>query len=97
MKGYPFGCQAKKKHAEDIVISVKLFDAYGSATWYLSEYDPEDKIAYGYVTGLCEDEWGDVSLEEMEELKTKIQINGIRTNLLIPRIEVDRYFKPCKF
>jgi len=52
-----------------VVISVKLFDCCGSITWWLSEYDAENKIAFGYVTGFYEDEWGAVSLDELETLK----------------------------
>jgi hypothetical protein len=38
----------------------------------LSEYDPASKVAFGYVTGFYEDEWGTVSLEELEDLELVI-------------------------
>jgi hypothetical protein len=41
-------------------------------------------MAFGYVTGLQFDEWGSISIDELLELKW----NGI------PRIEINRYFKP---
>ena len=39
-------------------------------------------MAFGYVTGLFEDEWGYISIDEL----TDITWNGV------PRIEIDRYF-----
>ena len=69
---------------EDQIVLAKLFDIAGSGTWWVTEYDPQGRIGYGYVTGLFEDEWGSFSTEEMAELRWK----GI------PRIEVDLYFDP---
>lgn len=71
----------------DPTIYCKLFHAYGSGTWYLTEYDGKD-IAFGYVTGLLEDEWGYVAISELEAL----HIGGS-----IPRIECDLYFDPTPF
>lgn len=45
--------------------------------WWLAEYDPDLKIAFGYVTGFFEDEWGDISLEELEGLEFVIRLTGI--------------------
>ena len=71
------------------LIIAKLFDTFGSASWHLTEYDPEEKIAFGYVTGLAHDEWGYVSLTELESIKH--QAFGI------PRIERDLYFTLANF
>ncbi len=49
MKKYPYGCQSEK-YSKDIVIAVKLFDLGSSINWWLSEYDPVNKIGFGYVT-----------------------------------------------
>jgi hypothetical protein len=95
MKDYPWGSQAKKG-SSDIVIPVKLFENDGAIRWWLSEYDQKSKIAFGYVTGLFEDEWGDISLEELEGLKTIINFSN-RKFVLVPRVEVNPYFKPTKF
>ena len=54
---------------EDPIVIAKLFDPCGSATWWITEYDPKDKIAFGYVTGLAEDEFGYTSLIELESIK----------------------------
>ena len=76
---YPLYSQ---EHSKDPLIVAKLFDVAGSATWYLTEYDPETKTAFGYVTGLAHDEWGYIYIPEMEEIK----------HLGIPRIERDINF-----
>lgn len=78
-----------QEKSKDPLIIVKLFDTFGSASWFLTEYDPEEKIAFGYVTGLAHDEWGYVSLTELESIKH--QAFGI------PRIERDLYFTPTSF
>ena len=99
MKDFPYRSQEHKDRA-DVVIPVKLFDNAGTIRWWLAEYDPEAKIAFGYVTGFFEDEWGDVSLEELEELEVFIKVEdaealwGIGT---ISRFEVDEHFTPTKF
>jgi hypothetical protein len=53
-----------------------------STTWYLTEYDPADKRAFGFVTGLQVDEWGYVLLEELESIKRPFEL----------KIECDLYF-----
>jgi hypothetical protein len=47
------------------------------------EYDPVERIAFGYVTGLAEDELGYVSLTEMESIEGPLGIG----------IEQDLYFQ----
>ncbi|CAG1022475.1 hypothetical protein DOJK_01700 [Patescibacteria group bacterium] len=76
MKAYPYGCQSEKE-GKDIIIPVKLFDIGSGITWWLSEYDPEAKIAFCYVTGFYFDEWGTVSLEELEDLELEIEIRNL--------------------
>jgi hypothetical protein len=73
MKDYPYRSQ-ENKGIENIIIPVKLFDTGGSICWWLSEYDPEERVAFGYVTGFFEDEWGTISLEELESLELIIDI-----------------------
>ncbi|MBI1307073.1 MAG: DUF2958 domain-containing protein [Bacteroidetes bacterium] len=69
---------------KDPMILAKFFDPCGSATWWISQYDPQTNIAYGYVTGLVCDEWGSVSIEELEAIKRPFGL----------RIERDLYFTP---
>ncbi len=65
-KDYPLYSQ---EHEKDPLVIAKLFDPTGSATWFLLEYDPIEKIAFGYVQGLIKDEFGYISFTEMESLK----------------------------
>jgi hypothetical protein len=39
-----------QEHEKDPLVVAKLFDPCGSATWFLLEYDPVKKIAFGYPT-----------------------------------------------
>jgi hypothetical protein len=78
-----------KDNIEDPVVITKLFDAFGSATWFLTEYSPDENIAFGFVTGLCEDEWGYISLEELEAIN--------HPTLDVHRIVRDLYFTPTIF
>lgn len=94
MKNYPYGSQSDKD-SKDIVIAVKLFDNCSSIKWWLTEYDPQSKIAFGYVTGFYQDEWWTVSLEELESLTVPMMIMG--NSHSIQRVEVDRFFTPIKF
>ncbi len=79
-KDYPLYSQ---EEVEDPLIVAKLFDPCGSASWFLLEYDPVEKIAFGLVKGLAEDELGYISLNEMESIKGPLGIG----------IEQDIYFQ----
>lgn len=48
---------------------VKYFDLRSDWKWYGVEYDPEQKLFFGFVKGF-EGEWGYFSLQELEENKT---------------------------
>ncbi|MBF0264126.1 MAG: DUF2958 domain-containing protein [Gammaproteobacteria bacterium] len=85
-ENYPISSQ---ENTSDPLVIAKLFDAFGSATWYLTEFNPINHIAFGYVTGLMEDEWGYVSLDELSEIEL--------SNLGVPRIEQDLYFTQQRF
>lgn len=78
-KNYPLYSQ---EHEEDSLIVAKLFDPCGNATWYLLEYDPVEEITFSYVTGLCEDEFGYTSIEELESIERPFGLT----------IERDMYF-----
>ena len=62
---------------------IKLFNPYGLGTWYVSEYDPETKIAFG-VADLGFPEMGSFSLWELEEIKNSITGLGIERDLSFP-------------
>ena len=46
-KGYPLYSQDCE---EDVRFFVKLYDLAKSGVWYIAEYNPETRIAFGYVT-----------------------------------------------
>ncbi|MBN8643470.1 MAG: DUF2958 domain-containing protein [Flavobacteriales bacterium] len=71
----------------DPIIVAKFFNPCGSATWYATEYDKENKICFGYVTGMAFDEWGTFSIEELESIKLPFGLG----------IERDIYFKETRF
>ena len=74
----------KDKTIEHKVV-VKLFNPTGIGTWYLTEYDPRNKIAYG-LSCLQEKELGDVSIDEIQNFKGRFGLG----------IERDKYFDSNK-
>ena len=50
------------------IARIKLFDPTGGWTWYVSNYDPASRIAYGLVDGF-ELEYGNFSMEELVEFR----------------------------
>ncbi|MEQ9262040.1 MAG: DUF2958 domain-containing protein [Owenweeksia sp.] len=69
------------------IVIAKFFNPCGAGTWYATEYDPETRIFFGYVTGLQFDEWGTFSLDELQELKLPLGL----------RIERDLWFDEKPF
>ena len=59
------GSQEKVK---DPVIVAKFFDPSGTGTWYAVQYDPLNKLFFGYVSifGDWRDEWTYFSLFRLE-------------------------------
>jgi hypothetical protein len=56
---------------EDIKIIAKFFCPWGAASWFAVEYDPDDRIFFGYANLGDDDnaELGEFSLDELEDLK----------------------------
>lgn len=52
---------------KDPVAFLKFFNPVGRGTWYLIEYDPEERLAFGYVD-LGSPELGYFSMAELEEM-----------------------------
>lgn len=71
---------------KDKIVWVKYFDPSSGWTWYLTEYSPEEKVAFGYVVGPFP-EWGYFSLEELARVKNRFGLG----------IERDLYFTPKPF
>ena len=54
-KDYPLYSQ---EEADNPIVVAKLVDPCRSATWWITEYDPVEKIAFCFVTGLVQDAFG---------------------------------------
>lgn len=80
------GSQADDK---DPLVIAKFFNPQGAGTWYATEYDPKDKVFFGYVSifGDWNDEWGSFSLEELESYRGPFGLG----------IERDLYFEEQPF
>jgi len=74
-----------QEEVKDPIVIAKFFYPMGRGTWLATEYDPKDKIFFGYVSlfGDYCDEWGSFSLEELEDFKGPFGLG----------IERDLYFK----
>jgi hypothetical protein len=74
---------------EDKVCTAKFFHPSGRATFFMTEYNPDERLAFGFVVsplGEDCDEWGYFSITELEELS----VGGLG-------IERDTSFRPTKF
>ena len=67
---------------KDPVVVAKFFNPTGAGTWYATEYEPEQKMFFGYVSifGDYNDEWGYFSLAELESFVGKFGL-GIERDL----------------
>ena len=55
---------------DDPIIWLKFFHPLSSWVWYLTEYDPDERLAFGLVVGF-ETEIGYFSVEELESLEVR--------------------------
>lgn len=71
-----------KQDTDNPIVIAKFFNPTGAGTWYATEYDPEDRIFYGYVSIFGDhcDEWGTFSLDELKEYKGRFGL-GIERDL----------------
>lgn len=58
----------RQEDTSDPLVIAKFFNPTGAGTWYATEYDPETRMFFGYVSifGDYNDEWGYFSLAELE-------------------------------
>jgi hypothetical protein len=66
-----FNTVGRQEEVTDPVVIAKFFNPTGAGTWYATEYDPEEKVFFGYVSifGDWNDEWGSFSLAELESYR----------------------------
>lgn len=74
---------------KDPVVIAKFFNPTGAGTWYATEYDPNERIFFGFASifGDYNDEWGYFSLHELENYRGKFGLG----------IERDIHFTPKPF
>jgi len=88
LKKLPAIYSTEKTPQEEKIAVIKFFFPMGRGTWYGIEYNPEEKLFFGYVVsplGADCDELGYFSLTELES----VRVRGLR-------VERDLYFKPTK-
>ncbi len=75
--------------SEDPLVIAKFFNPTGSGTWYATEFNPDERFFFGYVSifGDWNDEWGSFSLDELESYRGKFGLG----------IERDIYFTEQPF
>jgi hypothetical protein len=72
----------RQENSRDPIIVAKFFNPTGAGTWYATEYYPEEKLFFGYVSifGDHNDEWGYFSLSELESFRGQFGL-GIERDL----------------
>ena len=72
----------RQEEVADPVVVAKFFNPAGAGTWYATEYDPETKEFFGYVSifGDWNNEWGSFALSEFESYHGKFGL-GIERDL----------------
>lgn len=75
------------ENTKDPMVRVKLFTPWTGWTWFLTEYNEDDKLAFGYAHNAQDPdgaELGYISIEELESVKGPFGL----------RVERDIHFKP---
>ena len=86
LKDLPTMDETAEMGISEQTVWVKLFNPCGAGTWYLTSYDPDEKLGFGFVTLGDPDmaELGYISITELEELRLPFG----------SKIERDRHFDP---
>ena len=77
-----FAQVGRQEDIKDPLVIAKFFNPAGAGTWYATEYDPDDRVFFGYASifGGHNDEWGYFSLDELESYEGPFGI-GIERDL----------------
>ena len=72
----------RQEEITDPVVIAKFFNPVGAGTWYATEYNPNERMFFGYVSifGDWNDEWGSFSLDELEQYRGPIGL-GIERDI----------------
>lgn len=80
-----FSAVGRQEDVEDPIVIAKFFNPAGAGTWLATEYEPETRTFFGYVSIFNtphENELGYFSLDELESFKGQFGLG----------IERDRFF-----
>lgn len=79
-----FAQVGSQEEVADPIVVAKFFNPAGAGTWYATEYDPESRVFFGYVSIFRDhnDEWGYFSLDELESYRGPLGL-GIERDLYI--------------
>lgn len=77
-----FAAVGSQENSENPIVIAKFFNPTGAGTWLATEYDPETRTFFGYVSifGDSNDEWGSFSLDELAAYKGPLGL-GIERDL----------------
>jgi len=77
-----FNQVGSQERVKDPLIIAKYFNPTGAGTWYATEYDPDTKTFFGYVSIFRDwnDEWGYFSLDGLENFRGNFGL-GIERDL----------------
>ena len=69
-----------QESVKDPIVVAKFFNPGGAGTWYATEYNPKEKMFFGYVSIFNDDcdEWGYFSLTELENFKGSLDLGTER-------------------
>ena len=76
------------EEVEDPVVKVKLFTPWAGWTWFLTDYDPATKVAFGYAHNARDPqgaELGYFSIAELESIKGPFGLKVEREIHWIPK------------
>ena len=74
---------SQENKGENAIVQAKFFCPWNHWTWYATEYDPTDKLFFGYVDG----DFGELGYFALEELESIHGPFGLK-------IERDLHFRP---
>jgi len=79
-----FAQVGRQENSDDPIVVARFFSPVGKGTWYATEYDPEERVFFGYVSLFNDynNEWGSFSLDELESVTLPFGLG----------IERDRFF-----
>lgn len=88
-----FATIGNQENEKDPIVVAKFFNPTGAGTWWATEYNPEDKIFFGYVSIFGDecDEWGNFALEELESIKCEALELGIERDLYCGEKRISKF------